>query len=485
MWNVTGTIPEIAQRSIISHLKGNCRFTFEGDYRLTGELVPFYGETLLCQLVLEAGCSLTSGRRRRQELPVPATFYFLYKAGVGDEILIPLTGGEGDLLLAKRWLGLSLQDDEQRLHYVRFYQAFARTKRPPEFRNVPRSLHELSFDKPVTEQRMWGIYGAMWRFLVNDKTLAVRVHFEPRGLHWRARQRAHLPMQFGNELHDVDLKIWDRDGHVTYNKTGLIYRDAALAEKGEGRPGTIGRPRYVRRSEGLLAFYRNFRTSINQALYLLATTLFLIATAIGLLFPLEIWGIVVVRPALEQAAALTGLGNWATWLMAACLYCIGYFVFTTLLILDLETLRDALLTWSTKFKGSALEEFLYAQIVKGRRVENGYRRGFLRRMRVAATWLVVWTAYIVCTFTSLQVSFRPWLADNAKMLGDVLQVFAEQAALYVPVVFYYVGRKSLEPERLVLVSFWVLVAFQLIMGLLVIRRIHRFWASTARANASN
>jgi hypothetical protein len=62
-----------------------------------------------------------------------------------------------------------------------------------------------------------------------------------------------------------------------------------------------------------------------------------------------------------------------------------------------------------------------------------------------------------------------------------MQLFAEQAMLYIPVLFYYVGRKSLDPSKLALVSFWVLIAFQPIMGLLVIRRIHRFWASTATA----
>ena len=41
----------------------------------------------------------------------------------GDEVLIPLTGGEGDILLAKRWLGLSLRNDEHRLDYARFYCA--------------------------------------------------------------------------------------------------------------------------------------------------------------------------------------------------------------------------------------------------------------------------------------------------------------------------------------------------------------------------
>ena len=148
-------------------------------------------------------------------------------------------------------------------------------------------------------------------------------------------------------------------------------------------------------------------------------------------------------------------------------------------------MRNALLTWSPRFKNSSIDELLYAQIIKGRRSENGYRRGLMRRIRTAVSLLVIWTGYIICVFTSLQVSVRPQLTEDAKALGDVLQVFAEQALLYVPVVFYYVGRKSLDPHKLVLVSPWILVLLQLSMGLLVIRRIHRFWTSSAAASARN
>jgi hypothetical protein len=87
-------------------------------------------------------------------------------------------------------------------------------------------------------------------------------------------------------------------------------------------------------------------------------------------------------------------------------------------------------------------------------------------------------------FTSLQISFRPQLLAEVKVLVDVIQVFAEQALLYIPVVFYYVGRKSLDKEKLVHVASEVMIAFQLIMGLLVIRRVHRFWASTAGTRLS-
>lgn len=477
MWEVTGAIPEELQDAIISHLRNNCQFTFEEPYRLTGEPAPFYGAALLCQLVLLPGCSYKSARKTRQ-LDKEATFYFLFRTVDEDEVLIPLTGGEGDILLAKRWLGLSLPDDARRLDYARFYCGFAPTGRPPGFHNVPRNVSELRFTRRPEEKQIWGVYGAMWRFLADTKTLGVRVHFEPRGSFWRARHRAHLPMQYGSDLFDVDLKIWDRDGHISYNKTGLMYRDAALEEEPSERIGKIGRPRYVSRGERLVTLYQNFKSAINQAAYLVTMALFLIASAVGLAFPIEVFKYPIVRWPLEIVAGATGIGDWATWLKIASLYCIAYFVLTTLLILDVETLRNALLTWSPRFRKSSLNEFLHRIVVRRDRVENGYQRSFMRRVRGAISWLIVWTAYLVCVFTSLQTSFRPRLASDPKALTDVIQVFAEQALLYVPVVFYYVGRKSLDPVKVALVSTWILLLLQLIMGLLVIRRIHRFWASS-------
>src|SRR6185295_519015 len=168
-------------------------------------------------------------------------------------------------------------------------------------------------------------------------------------------------------------------------------------------------------------------------------------------------GVSPPRILFDLLSGATGMGSWKDWLGIASIYCIGYFVLTTVLVLDLETLRSALLTWSPRFKESRLNELLFSIAQRSRRFENGYTRGFFRRIWVAATRLVLWTLYIVCVFTSLQVSVRPQLATDFKALKDVTQVFGEQAFLYVPVVFYYVGRTSLEPEKIALVSFWILV----------------------------
>jgi hypothetical protein len=477
VWEISAPISGAVQTAIIAHLRDNCDFTFDGPCRLTGEPVPFYGDALLCELVLEPGSRLSSGRKRRQTLQSAATFFFLYKTIAGDEILIPLTGGEGDIVLAKHWLNLDLQSDEDLLQYARFYFAFAQTDRPPQYRNLPRKLSELRFSNPVSEQRMWGIYGALWRFLVNPTTMEIRVHFEPRGSFWRARHRAHLPMQFGTDLFDVDLNVWKVDGHASYRKTSLIYRDASLAEEPRVRPGRIGRPRYISRREWLLAKSQNLRTAIYQSVYLLFFAGFVVASTLALTLPLDLWGFPILKHLLGLLAGATSV-DWRPWLGIASIYCIAYFVLTTIFILDIETLRASLSAWSPRFRESRLNELLYSVVVRGRIVENGYRRGLMRRVRAAVTWLIVWTAYLVCVFTSLQASLRPQLADDPKSLADVMQVFAEQAALYIPVVFYYVGRKSLDPSKVALVSDGVLVALQLIMGLLVIRRIHRYWAST-------
>src|SRR5262245_8475632 len=81
---------------------------------------------------------------------------------------------------------------------------------------------------------------------------------------WFVRWRAHLPVQQGDEIHDVDLHIWDKDGHVSFHQTSVIYRDPALLDERQGLPAKIPNPNYIRWHEALRALYRNFQTIINQ-----------------------------------------------------------------------------------------------------------------------------------------------------------------------------------------------------------------------------
>ncbi len=474
VWHVEGLVPDHLQRAIASHLKANCQFEFEGECKLRGDEIAFYEDTLLCELVCAPGTRIRSGRRR-QQIEVTRSFYFLFKAVAGDEVLIPLTGDRGDILLANRWLNRRLEDDEQRLDYARFFYAFARTEIPPSFHNVPRQMSEMRFANPVAETRVWAIYGAMWRFLDPKRPLYVRARFERRGVPWRSRHRAHLPLQIGSEIFDVDLKIWAADGQITYRKAELVYRDEALAAEPQERPGIIRMPRYVWWGERILTFYRNMKAHINQAFYLATTSLFIIASAFAFVFTASIWG----QRLLDLVAQTTGLGDWATWLKVACFYCIAYFVLTTLLILDAEKVRNGLLMWNRRFGGSWLDQVLHGWILKRRRSDSGYRRDLSRRIVMAVTLLAFWTGYLVIVFTSMQIAFRPHLASDVRAMLDVMEVLGEQAPLYIPIVFYYIGRKSVDVQKHALIASGIMVTFQLMMGLLVIRRVHRFWAGTA------
>lgn len=474
MWHVEGIVADHLQRAIAAHLKQNCQFEFDGDCTLRADPLAFYEDTLLCELLCKPGARIRSGRKR-QQIEVATSFYFLFKTVAGDEVLIPLTGDRGDILLANRWLTRRLDDDGQRLDYARFFYAFARTEVPPCFHNVPREMAEVRFSPPATNEKIWGVYGAMWRFLDPARLLHVRVVFERRGLPWRTRHQAHLPLQIGNEIFDVDLKIWADDGQITYRKAELVYRDSALAAEPQDKPGKIRMPRYVWWGERLLTLGRNAKAHIYQALYLATTSLFIAATAITFAFLASVWG----RRFLELVAHATGIGDWTTWLKIACLYCITYFALTTLLILDAEKVRNGLRMWSRRFTGSWADQVLHGWILKRRRRDSGYRHDLWKRIVMAVFLLAFWTAYLVVVFTSLQVAFRPQLAWDVQAMLEVMRVLAEQALLYIPLVFYYVGRRLIEEEKRALIAPGIMITFQFMMGLLVIRRVHRFWAGTA------
>jgi hypothetical protein len=139
------------------------------------------------------------------------------------------------------------------------------------------------------------------------------------------------------------------------------------------------------------------------------------------------------------------------------------------------------LTLRPNWQDGWLDEWLHEQSRKQNRSQRARKLAFWKRVARAVVFLVFWSAYLVLVFTSLQASLRPQIVATASGIADVMTVFAQQAMLCVPVVVYYVGRNSFDPEKLQLVSHLVMILFRLAIGLLVVRRIHRFWASTSRA----
>jgi hypothetical protein len=482
VWDVSGPVSDELKRTILNHLEQNCAFEVRGDDgELTGELLSFYADTVLCQLVLPKGAEIRHKRGQRERLEEITTFYFLFRHVAGDQLLIPLAGGCGNIHLANHYLGLRLDNDLHRMAYARFYCAFGRVGKPPQFVNAPQELSDVRFVAGAPSEKKWLAYGAMWRFLDRATRTSLDVRFETRGLFAAAGHRAHLPLQLGRQLIDADLKIWRRDGHITYKPVELVYENEALAREPEHVVGRISLPKYIKRSERMRAGLQNLKASLRQFAYLLGTGLFLLASGISLLFPLELFGISLMRSLLEAVAALVPFANWMTLLCASTIYCIAYFVLTTFLVLDTETIRNGLLTLRPSLQGGMVDEWLHNIARRQNRSRKAQRLALWKRIALALTFLFFWSLYLVLVFTSLQASLMPASVATPEAMLKVMTIFVEQAALYVPVVVYYVGRSSLDPVKLALISYPLIVAFRLIIGLLVVRRIHRFWASTARS----
>jgi hypothetical protein len=265
VWDVSGPVSDELKRTILSHLEQNCAFDFRGDEELTGGLLSFYADTVLCQLVLPKGAEIKHRRGQRERLEEITTLYFLFRHVAGDQLLIPLAGGCGNIHLANHYLGLRLDNDQHRMAYARFYCAFGRVGKPPQFVNVPQELSDVRFVAGARSEKQWLAYGAMWRFLDRATRTSLDVQFETRGLFAAAGHRAHLPLQFGRELIDADLKIWRRDGHITYKAVELVYEDEALAREPEHVVGRIGLPRYIRRSERMRAGLQNLKASLRHS----------------------------------------------------------------------------------------------------------------------------------------------------------------------------------------------------------------------------
>lgn len=478
MWDITGNPVVEDHDEILAHLAQHKILSVFGGHRLTVEAVSFFPDTLLCCLQIEPGARIVVGSKKTENLHHRTAFYFLFRTTPGKQQLIPIADGAGNLVLANRHLELQLNNNQQRLEYARFYFAFARSGRPPAFRHLPISPSGLRFQPDAPAGRMLLAQGALWRFMDEDTRSRLIVAFHRRGLFpGRARHHAHVPVQYGKEIYDVDINIWQSDGHITDTKFELVYADDKLAEEPKIRVGHLALPAYIANRERWLTRYRNLRAALTQLAYIAMTLVFGAASAIALAFLLEGFGITLVRSTLSS---IVGKGWWLV-LCIACIYCIVHFASTTFLVLDIDRIRSSILTLRPGWSGGKLDEWLHDKARRQQMRDRAARAGIFRRIGLAVTFLTTWLTYLVLVFTSLQLSLRPQLLTEAGAILEIMTIFAQQALQYIPVVFYYVGRSSMDLAKRHFVDLPIMLVFQLSVGLLVIRRIHRFWSSTSRA----
>ncbi|RTL68922.1 MAG: hypothetical protein EKK41_14805 [Hyphomicrobiales bacterium] len=476
MWEIQNTPAYAAREAILAHLIHNRIAQVPEGHRLFAETVPFYADTLLCCLVVPGGTRILIGEKKAQD---DTAFYFLFRTTPGQQQFVPIAEGPGNIWLANRHLELKIGNDDLRAAYARFYFAFARTGRPPTFRHLPASSDGLRFKDGCPPETRWKAEGALWRFLDTATRTKLRIDFQRRGLFpTRFRFHAHAPVQYGTEIHDIDFNIWQSDGHVTDTKYELIYTSPDLAEEPKIKVGHLPLPGYITRRERWYTRFKNFKAALGQLLYMAVTLVFGLASLLALGFIVDGFGHQLVRPILETVAG----AGWPWLLFALSTYCVLHFAATTFLTLDIERIRSSVLTVRPSLSGSWFDEWLYRAARRQVMRDRATRTGVIRRIVLALTFLATWLTYLVLVFTSLQLSWRPALAAEPGAVMQIITIFAQQAAQYIPMVFYFVGRSSLDPAKRHFVDLAVMLVFQGAVGLLVIRRIHRFWTSTSRAH---
>jgi hypothetical protein len=342
-------------REVIAHLKENCQFEFEGDHTLHAEELVFYPDTILCRLTLKAGTRLRS-RKYRRTLPRDTDFYFLYRPRLGEDRLIPLSNDRSNVLLANHWFDLKLRDDRERLEYVHFYYGVCRAESKGQALNIPRTIGDVGIAATASADERAATLGALWRYLDEANRSSLVVRFEEVGLYQWKRYRAHVPAQFADTLYDIELKIWARNGHVTYNKSAPIYRTSGLQGPKLPRLGKIHMPAYIDRFELLRFFLNKITATFGKALYAVATLLFVLASIASVLFMLEAINIPILRSLLGW---VPGLPGWQVLLRAMVIYCILYFALTTTLVMDVDTMRDMLHRWVPSVQGTFIDKALY------------------------------------------------------------------------------------------------------------------------------
>jgi hypothetical protein len=112
---------------------------------------------------------------------------------------------------------------------------------------------------------------------------------------------------------------------------------------------------------------------------------------------------------------------------------------------------------------------------------------FRKRALLALRLLVFWTAYAVLAFASLQIAANIAANNQDAAAGEIVGTLVKQAAINVPLIAYFMLRLPqffgpLDPVGQHLVSAWILICFQIVMALVIIKGIYRVWVFTKEAS---
>ena len=482
----------------------DCRFpeALSTEWSLRGAKVTFYQNGWLAYLAPQSDAS---GAARR---------YFVVELGWRNrkpKRIIPIANVSGAVDRVNRHLKLNVRK-ENLIDYLSFYYAFTPKEATSEAGErvtaqfaVPISADDVVIEPSQIDKRRASqstvlcderclAMGAVWHFL--DPTTHAQFvprRFKRRKLPYFFRITARLPVQLENALFAVDVKVTELSGTPTLSNIELLYQGAlrpplTSSSIGLALPDWIARKELWRRIAKFAGeFARMIVRRAGLTLSWSVTLFFAYLWGLSALFPiLEILDVNFLRRHLEWLSGTLGLQAWPATLAQLT----GVALIAFLLHVYYLTSADKMFNWlfwvCPKRWEKTLERLLTPRLERHDR-ELIAQDTFRKRALLALRLLVFWTAYAVLAFASLQIAANIAANNQDAAAGEIVGTLVKQAAINVPLIAYFMLRLPqffgpLDPVGQHLVSAWILICFQIVMALVIIKGIYRVWVFTKEAS---
>lgn len=462
--------------------------------RLRGREITFYKNVWFGLI------ELTDGRR----------YYFLTRPKGGKGRLVPISNVMGALDRANRQYALDLTK-ENVADYLNFYFSFTPKEDPMLSRIsrgatqlvVPRTVADIEVDDGGERTTPTGqpkcsdeclVRGAVWHFLdeeAHERVVPLRFKRRRTKLF---KVSGRIPVQFRDAVFAVDFRVPQDTGVPVLSNEELLFQSDSLRQPTFPGDACLTIPKRVTRYELLERLRKTAKwvaaklgRGVVLSLWIVFAAVMAYFWAIAGLFGLaEAMGWQFAQDEFERWSTIVGESDWARiaywWTWAA--------IVSFLCGVVLTTHRDKIFNWIFRLSPRRIQPWIVGGldhfVTKWDKVMTA-QHTFGKRAAWSLIHLAIWGAYLVATFTSLQILSDLTEAQSPRPPQLIAETLLLQAGLNLPFVTVALiqGFKVadwLNPVAEGILDYWLLWGFQLVIGFVVFKGLYRVWGYTVETS---
>ena len=465
--------------------------------RLLGREVTFYKNVWLGLI------ELADGHR----------YYFLTRPRGRKGRLVPISHAIGAVDRANRQYALNLTRDNV-ADYLNFYFAFTPKEDPmlsrmPGGRGtsqfaVPRGIDDLEIEG--SEQATAAVsgqagcsdkclaHGAIWHYLDQES------HQRVVPLRYKRRRTkpfkvsGRIPIQFRHAVFAADFRVPQDTGVPILSNEELLFQSDSVREPVFPDSACLTIPKRISRYEFWEALKESAKwasTKLGRGAVIVlwgvfAATMLYFWGCAAFFSVFEWWGSALVQDQFEMWNGLLGLPDWTStaywWTWIAILTFLWGIVMTTH--------RDKVFNWIFRLCPRRIQPWIVGGLdhfaTKWDTVMMA-QHTFGKRAWWSGIHLLVWGTYLMAAFTSLQVLSDMTESQSPRPPQLIAETLLLQAGLNLPfvtVALIQVFKVAdwLNPVAEGILDYWLLGAFQVVIGFVVFKGLFRVWGYTVEAS---